>query len=71
MDRKERRIIMAKNIYTEQKLIKLVGTLDKNDEGDFICTVEEKDNVQEYNMIEILEQMVGTEISLQSVNEIA
>lgn len=62
---------MAKNIYTEQKLIKLVGTLDKNDEGDFICTVEEKDNVQEYNMIEILEQMVGTEISLQSVNEIA
>lgn len=62
---------MAKNIYTEQKLIKLVGTLDKNDEGDFICTVEEKDNIQEYNMIEILEQMVGTEISLQSVNEIA
>lgn len=62
---------MAKNIYTEQKLIKLVGTLDKNDEGDFICTVEEKDNVQEYNMIEILEQMIGTEISLQSVNEIA
>ena len=62
---------MAKNIYTEQKLIKLVGTLDKNDEGVFICTVEEKDNVQEYNMIEILEQMIGTEISLQSVNEIA
>lgn len=62
---------MAKNVYTEQKLIKLVGTLNKNDEGDFICTVEEKDNVQEYNMIEILEQMVGTEISLQSVNEIA
>ena len=62
---------MAKNIYTEQKLVKLVGTLDKNDEGDFICTVEEKDNVQEYNMIEILEQMIGTEISLQSVNEIA
>lgn len=62
---------MAKNIYTEQKLIKLVGTLNKNDEGGFICTVEEKDNIQEYNMIEILEQMVGTEISLQSVNEIA
>lgn len=62
---------MAKNIYTEQKLIKLVGTLDKNENGEFICTVEDKDNVQEYNMIEILEQMVGTEISLQSVNEIA
>lgn len=62
---------MAKNVYTEQKLIKLVGTLDKNENNEFVCTVEDKDSVQEYNMIEILEQMVGTEISLQSVNEIA
>lgn len=62
---------MAKNIYTEQKLIKLIGTLDKNDNGDFVCIVEEKDNIQEYNVLEILEQMVGTEINLQSVNEIA
>lgn len=61
---------MAKNIYTEQKLIKLIGTLDKNENGEFICIVENKDNVQEYNVIDILEQMVGTEISLQSTNEI-
>lgn len=61
---------MAKNIYTEQKLIKLIGTLDKNENGEFICTVENKDDVQEYNVIDILEQMVGTEISLQSTNEI-
>lgn len=62
---------MAKNIYTEQKVIKLVGSLDKDDNGNFICTVEDKDKVQEYNVIEILEQMVGTEISLSSVNELA
>lgn len=62
---------MAKNIYTEQKLIKLVGNLDKDENGKFICTVEDKDRVQEYNVIEILEQMVGTEISLSSVNELA
>lgn len=61
---------MAKNIYTEQKLIKLIGTLDKNENGEFICTVENKDDVQKYNVIDILEQMVGTEISLQSTNEI-
>ena len=61
---------MAKNIYTEQKLIKLIGTLDKNENGEFICTVENKDDVQEYNVIDILEQMVRTEISLQSTNEI-
>ena len=62
---------MAKNIYTEQKVIKLVGNLDKDENGNFICTVEDKDRVQEYNVIEILEQMVGTEISLSSINELA
>ncbi|MBO7735733.1 MAG: hypothetical protein J6S67_24410 [Methanobrevibacter sp.] len=62
---------MAKNVYTEQKVIKLVGNLDKDENGNFICTVEDKDRVQEYNVIEILEQMVGTEISLSSVNELA
>ena len=61
---------MAKNLYTEQKLIKIIGTLDKTENGEFICTVETKDNVQEYNILEILEQMVGTEISLQSIDEI-
>ena len=62
---------MAKNVYTEQKVIKLVGNLDKDENGNFICTVEDKDRVQEYNVIEVLEQMVGTEISLSSVNELA
>lgn len=62
---------MAKNLYEEKKIIKLIGTLDKTENGEFICTVEDKDNIQEYNLIEILEQMVGTEISLQSTDEIA
>lgn len=61
---------MAKNIYTEQKIIKLVGNLDKDENGNFICTVEDKDKVQEYNVIEVLEQMIGTEINLSSVNEL-
>lgn len=63
-------MIMAKNLYTEQKLIKMIGTLDKTENGEYICTVENKDSVQEYNVLEVLEQMVGTEISLQSINEI-
>ena len=62
---------MAKNLYTEQKIIKLIGNLDKDENGNYICTVEEKDRVQEYNVIEILEQMIGTEISLSSVNELS
>lgn len=62
---------MAKNVFEEKKIIKLVGTLDKNENGDFICTVEDKDRVEEFNVIELLDQMVGTEISLQSTDEIA
>lgn len=62
---------MAKNLYEEKKIIKLIGTLDKTENGEFICTVEDKDRVQEYSVIEILEQMVGSEISLQSTEEIA
>ena len=62
---------MAKNLYEEKKIIKLVGTLDKTESGNFICTVEDKDSVHEYNVIEILEQMIGSEISLQSTEEIA
>ena len=62
---------MAKNLYTEQKLIKVVGTLEKTENGDFVCIVETKDSVQEYNVIDLLNQMVGTEISLSSVDEIA
>ena len=62
---------MAKNLYEEKKIIKLIGTLDKTENGEFSCTVEDKDRVQEYNVIEILEQMVGSEISLQSTEEIA
>ena len=63
-------MIMAKNLYTEQKLIKMVGTLDKTEDGEYICTVETKDSVEEHNVLEVLEQMVGTEISLQSTSDI-
>ena len=62
---------MAKNLYTEQKLIKVVGTLDKTENGDFICIVENKDSIQEYNVIDLLNQMIGTTISLSSIEEIA
>ena len=37
---------MAKNLYEEKKIIKLIGTLDKTESGNFICTVEDKDSVQ-------------------------
>lgn len=59
-----------KNMYTEQKSIKLIGQLEKTENGDFVCLVRNKDFVQEYNVLEILEQMVGTEINLQNIEVI-
>lgn len=59
-----------KNIYSEQKSIKIIGGLEKDANGAFICIVRNKDSVQEYNIIDILEQMVGTEIYLQNIEVI-
>lgn len=62
---------MAKNLYSKQKTIKLVGTLDKNFDGEFICAVETKDDgVQEYRMTDVLNDMLGSEISLTSAYDI-
>jgi hypothetical protein len=60
-----------KNMYMEQKSIKIIGELEKLDDGTLVCLVKNKDIIQEYKITDILEQMIGTEISLQSVNEIA
>ena len=39
-------------------------------DGAYVCLVRNKDVIQEYNVLDILEQMVGTEISLQNVEVI-
>lgn len=57
-------------MYSEQKSIKLVGGLEKTADGAYVCLVRNKDVIQEYNVLDILEQMVGTEISLQNVEVI-
>lgn len=61
---------MAKNCYIEQNIIKLIGTLDKNENGEYICVVEDKNSVEEYLINDILNKMIGTEISLQSVGAV-
>jgi hypothetical protein len=51
--------------------IKIVGILDKNEEGKYIVTVENKDvGLTEYDLDEILKEMLGTEISITSTDEI-
>ena len=57
---------MAKQGYTEKKVISIVGTLDKNEDDKYIVTVEGKDTVKEYDLAEILEAMEGSVICLSS-----
>lgn len=56
-----------KNMYMEQKSIKIIGELEKLDDGTLICLVKNKDIIQEYKIADILEQMIGTEICLQNI----
>ena len=56
-----------KNMYMEQKSIKIIGELEKLDDGTLVCLVKNKDIIQEYKITDILEQMIGTEICLQNI----
>lgn len=55
---------MSKQKYERKTVILICGTLDKNDDGKYIVTVEEKDSVCEYDLNDILEQLEGATISL-------
>ena len=57
---------MAKQGYTEKKVISIVGSLDQNEDNKYIVTVEGKDTFKEYDLAEILEAMEGSVISLTS-----
>ena len=57
---------MAKQGYTEKKVISIVGTLDKNEDDKYIVKVEGKDTFKEYDLAEILEAMEGSVICLTS-----
>ena len=57
---------MAKQKYEKKKVISIVGTLDKNEDDRYIVTVEDKDNIQEYDLADILEELQGSVISLTS-----
>lgn len=61
---------MAKQIFERKQVVKLVGRLDKDDDGKFVVTVEDKDRVTEYDLDDILNNVLGSVISLQSEEDI-
>lgn len=62
---------MAKQMISKNKNIKIVGVLDKNENGEFYVTIEDKDNVQSFLLNPLLEEMIGTEVTFNSVDELS
>lgn len=50
-------------------IIDAIGTLDTDENGTLVLNVETKDNVQPYNVLELLDEMKGTKVQLKSVAE--
>ena len=55
-----------KQVFEEKKVINLCGTLDKNEDGEYFVTVEDKDSFESYDLEKILNSMLGQVISLKS-----
>lgn len=51
-------------------IIDAIGTLDTDENGTLVLNVETKDNIQSYNVLELLDEMKGTKVQLKSVAEV-
>lgn len=57
---------MAKQIFEKKKVVNLVGVLEKNDDGEYIVVVEDKDSFKQYDLSEVLDEILGSVIFLKS-----
>lgn len=58
---------MAKQGYEKKQTIKITGTLDKRvDTGELIITVVDKDSVVEYELEDIISDMMGTMVTFSN-----
>lgn len=57
---------MTKQKHEDKRIITICGILDKNENNEYIISVNEKDNVSEYSLVGFLEEMCGSVISLTS-----
>lgn len=59
-----------KDEYVRKNITSIAGTLDKNDEDEFIVRVETKESVEEINVMNILNDLLGRQIKLYSEEDI-
>lgn len=57
---------MAKQIFEKKKVVNLVGVLEKNDDGEYVVVVEDKDSFTQYDLSEVLDEILGSIIFLKS-----
>ena len=57
---------MGKQFYEKKTMIKIAGILDKNENGDYVVIVNNKDFVDEYDLKNILDEMLGTFVTFQN-----
>ena len=54
--------------YEKKTCIECSGVLDKDDDGNFVITVESKDDVTQYRVKDLLEDMCGSAVNFKSEN---
>lgn len=55
-----------KNTYEKQILLNAVGTVIRNDNGEIVLAVDEKDNYREIPFDQILEELLESEICIKA-----
>lgn len=57
---------MAKMEYIKKTTTKVCGVLDEREDGTLIIRVEDKDNVREFEVKEIVDSMIGTLVTFSN-----
>lgn len=55
-----------KNTYEKQILLNAIGTVIRNDNGEIVLAVDEKDNYREIPFEQILDELLESEICIKA-----
>lgn len=55
-----------KNVYEKQILLNAVGTVIRNDNGEIVLAIQEKDDYKEIPFEQILEELLESEVMIKA-----
>ena len=62
----QRKMINMKNIYEKQVLLNAVGTVIRNENGEIVLAVQEKDDYKEIPFEQILDELLESEVIIKA-----